>query len=169
MGESLSIRAYAEHRRGKGLPGHTPWAVQKALKSGRIHKNAQGKIDAQEADAEWEKRTSPARRAAMAAGQKAQTLPTELSGGPSYAQARAVRELYAARLARLEFEEKSASLVSADQVKVEIFRKARQVRDRMMAIPRRNAARLAAETDARVIERILSEEVRKALEVLGHE
>ena len=162
----LSIRAYAEHRRARDLPGHTAWAVQKALKSGRIRRGAGGRIDPEEADADWDRETSPARRPI------APPIESDSSGqlaGLNYAQARAARELYAARIARLDFEERNGKLVSVDQMKVEIFRKARQVRDRMLAIPGRVAARLAAETDARAIRKVLNKEIRKALEALGAE
>ncbi len=165
--KGLSIRAYAEHRRLHGLMGHTPLAVQKALKSGRIRKNTHGKIDPAEADASWERQTSPSRRAATEAFHDER--PSGRSSGVDYAEARAFRELFAARLARLEFEEKNGNLVSVDQIKIEIFRKARQVRDRMLAIPGRVGAQLAAEADARVIRRILDLEIRKALEALGDE
>lgn len=165
--KGLSIRAYAEHRRLHGLKGHTPLAVQKALKSGRIKKNEHGKITPAEADASWERQTSPSRRAATETF--ADERPSGRSSGVDYAEARAVREVFAARLARLEFEVKNASLVSADQIKVEIFKKARQVRDRMLAIPGRVGAQLAAEADTRVIRRILEQEIRKALEALGDE
>ena len=42
-------------------------------------------------------------------------------GMPTYAESRAVREAYQARLAKLEFEEKSGKLVNADEVKAEAF------------------------------------------------
>ena len=165
----LSIRAYADHRRAAGLDGHTPWAVQKALRSGRIRKNAAGKIDPVQADADWDRRTSPSRRPEHTRGSGSDAPDTFRGSSAEFAQARAVRELYAARIARLEFEERNGKLVSVDQIKVEIFRKARQVRDRMMAIPGRVADQLVGETDARSIRKLLETEIRQALEALGDE
>lgn len=49
----LTIRAYAAHRRGAGLPGGSKRAVEIALKSGRITRNEYGKIDPARADAAW--------------------------------------------------------------------------------------------------------------------
>lgn len=169
-GVGISIRAYADSRRERGLPGGTPWAVQKALRSGRIRKNADGKIDPAQADADWDRQTSPARQTADRSVDGPQGGPSLAQpAGLEFAQARAVRELYAARLARLEFEERQGKLVSVDQMKVEIFRKARQVRDRMMAIPGRVADQLAGETDARAIRTVLEKEIRMALEALNDE
>jgi len=161
----LSIRAYADHRRHLGLRGGTPWAVQKALKDGRITKNEHGKIDPVQADVDWETQTSPARQTTPIADE----MPSGQGSKLDFSQARAVRELYAARIARLDFEQRNGTLVSVDQMKLEIFRKARQVRDRMLAIPGRIDAQLAAETDRRTVRKILDGEIRKALEALGHE
>jgi hypothetical protein len=162
----LSIRAYAEHRRRHGLLGHTSWAVQKAIKTGRIRKNAAGKIDPVQADRDWEGRTSPARRTRPSESTFAGTAAAGLTG-VEYAQARAARELYEARLARLDYEERSGKLVSADKVKTGTFQKTRQTRDRLMMIPRRLAAQLAVETDPRAVEQLLADEIRKAMETLG--
>lgn len=49
----LTRRAYARHRKGKGLPGGSLQAVQRALERGRIHLEADGGIDPIRADREW--------------------------------------------------------------------------------------------------------------------
>ena len=41
----LTIRAYADLRKEHGLPGGSPWSVNKALRDGRITRNSHGKID----------------------------------------------------------------------------------------------------------------------------
>lgn len=51
--KGLTIRAYAAHRRGLGLPGNSNWSVQKALRDGRIRRNEDGRIDPEEADRLW--------------------------------------------------------------------------------------------------------------------
>ena len=148
----VSIRKYAEHR------GVSHTAVQKAIRQGRVHPNSDGKIDVEQADREWARNSSPVNapiepaRAVEAA-----------TGGPTYAQSRAVRELYLARLARIEFEERSAKLVSRDEITVAAFTKARTVRDSLLNIPDRVASLLAAETNPVKVHNILSEEIRKAL------
>ena len=53
------------------------------------------------------------------------------------AQARAVREMYAARLTQLEYEERSGSLCKVEDVKLSAFKSARLTRDAMLNIPSR--------------------------------
>ena len=52
-----SLRKYAAHRKAKGLPGGSLSAIQKAITTERIKLNAEGKIDFDAADAEWERNT----------------------------------------------------------------------------------------------------------------
>ena len=52
MGELLSLRGYAAHRRARGLPGGSLRAVQKARDRGAITVGADG-VDFERADAEW--------------------------------------------------------------------------------------------------------------------
>ncbi len=66
-------------------------------------------------------------------------------GVSQYTKARAVREHYLARLAKLEFEEKVGSLVSKDEVKIAQFNIDRQRRDAMLNIADRVCAAIAAE------------------------
>lgn len=87
--------------------------------------------------------------------------------GPSYAQSRAVRELYAAKLLKLEHEERIGKLVPADQVKVDAFKTARTVRDGLLNIPDRVAHILAAETDPARVHHLLSNELRTVLSRLS--
>jgi len=146
----LTARKYADHR------GVSHTAVQKAIQQGRIKAAPDGKIDVEQADRDWDRNTSPVNAPRA-------TKPETATGGPTYAQSRAVRELYLARLAKIEFEERSSKLVSRDDVTVAAFTKARTVRDSLLNIPDRVAALLAAETEPAKAHNILSEEIRKAL------
>lgn len=96
-------------------------------------------------------------------------IPRQTPGGAAatFAQSRAIKEAYLARLAKLEFEEKSGVLVKADAVKNEAFKVARLVRDAMLNIPDRVSSELAADSDQFVIHRKLTLEIRRALEGLG--
>ncbi len=85
------------------------------------------------------------------------------SGSLDYARARAVRENYLARLAKIEFEERSGKLVSRDEVEIAAFNKFRTFRDGMLNVPDRVAAVLAAETDTAKVHEILTAEIRRAL------
>lgn len=82
----------------------------------------------------------------------------------TFQQARTLREAYMARLAKLEFEEKSGKLVHADAVKNEAFKTARMVRDNLLNIPDRVAGELAAEANQFKVHQRLTLEIRRALE-----
>ena len=178
----LSIRAYAQHR------GVSHTAVAKAIKAGRISTEPDGKIDPVKADAQWARNTLPSQNLNTGAAKpaaKVATPPvsTPVSTGssrelqppvetgrisaPDYQTSRAIREAYAARLAKLEYEERTGKLISSDEVEMRTFNLARRLRDRMQTLPRRLAAALAAEQDPRVIEQRLDDEIRQALEELS--
>jgi len=158
----LSLRAYAKHR------GVSLAAVQKAIHSGRITPNADGLIDSDRADAEWAAKTRPGQRRTRPVP-PAVREPAEApgAGGLDYFRARAIRESYLARLAKIEFEEKTAKLVSRDEVQVAAFTRGRVVRDNLLNIADRLAATLAAENDVDKVHRLLSDEIRMALDVLA--
>src|SRR5579862_9194272 len=181
--EPMSLRAYARHR------GVSLRAVQKALASGRISARKDGRLDADVADSNWERNTAPrplpsstpaskraSNRVAAAAspqsshhhaearpGTREPADPPRLESGLEYSRARAVRESYLARMAKIDFEERSAKLVSADEVKVAAFNRFRQFRDGMLNIPDRLAAVLAAEGEPSRVHQALSTEIRKVL------
>jgi pyruvate/2-oxoglutarate dehydrogenase complex dihydrolipoamide acyltransferase (E2) component len=169
---SMSLRAYARHR------GVSLAAVQKAVATGRITLEPDGTIDPAKADAQWNQRTrvaqppvsqatttgattkaTTANAAAQAAGEDALSA--------NYHKARTVREAYAAKLARLEYEERQGKLINADEVKVTVFNLARRLRDRMQQIPRQVSAQIvaavAAKPDPREVEDILDQVIREAL------
>ena len=183
----LSIRAYAQHR------GVSHTAVAKAIKAGRISKEPDGKIDPAKADAQWARNTLPSQNLNPGASRSAPKVATppvstpvstapvanrELqppletrAAAPDYQTSRAIREAYAARLAKLEFEERTGKLLNADEVKVKHFNLARLLRDRIQQIPRKVApqivAAVVAQPDQRVVEDLLMEAIREALEELS--
>lgn len=172
---SLSVRAYAQHR-GVSHP-----AVIKAIKSGRIATEPDGSIDPIKADAQWDRHTrtaqpttpkaSTSRPAASAAPPSPMPPSNDDTRGVDYHKARAVRETYAARLAKLDFEERSAKLISKDEADTEFFTLARQLRDRMQQIPRKVApeivALVVASPDVRGVTDLLDAAIRDALEDLS--
>ncbi len=157
----LSLRAYAKHR------GVSLAAVQKAIQSGRITPDADGRIDSERADAEWGAKTRPGQRRARPVAVAPQEPVEAPAAGIDYFRARAIRESYLARLAKIEFEEKTGKLVSRDEVQVAAFTRARTIRDNLLNIPDRLAATLAAEADADRVHQLLSAEIRQALEELS--
>ncbi len=157
----LSASAYARHR------GVSHVAVLKAIKTGRIAKETDGTIDPDKADAAWEKNTDPAQQRKPA--KKAEQAPERpidpplVGSGPNYAQSRAIKEAYLARLAKLEYEEKSGVVVRADAVKVAWFNTLRVLRDRLTNLPDRLAPILAAEDDPKLVREMLDAELRLIL------
>ena len=178
---SMSLRAYARHR-GVALS-----AVQKAIASGRIHPEPDGSIDPIKADAQWDRHTRTAQPTtprvttarpppvAQHASQPAAPPPmpqaSDDARGVDYHKAWAVRETYSARLAKLEFEERTGKLISKDEVDIKYFQLARQLRDRMQQIPRKVApeivALVVADPDVRGVTDILDVAIREALEDLA--
>ena len=157
---AMSQRAYARHR-GVNLS-----AVQRAIDSGRITVDPNGQIDPATADQQWASNT------------RTQALPFSRRGGQQfddadafgfsqYNKARAVREHYLARLARIEYEERAGNLVSRDEVKSSTFTLFRTFRDSLLNVPDRLSATLAAESDAVKVHDVLSMGIRKALNDFG--
>ena len=123
----LSIRAYAQHR------GVSHTAVGKAIKAGRIPQEPDGTIDPAKADAAWERNTLPSQNLNATAkpvetrvattpkvstSQVSTSLETSRATAPDYQTSRAIREAYAARLTKLEFEERTAKLINAQDVEI---------------------------------------------------
>lgn len=86
--------------------------------------------------------------------------------GGDFEAARAEKELWRAKTCKLNFERLEGSLVDAESVRQAAFSKARLVRDSLLNIPARVSPILAAETNAKKINEILTQEIRQALENL---
>lgn len=142
-------------------------AVIKAIKAGRIAKEADGSIDAAKADAQWAGSTDMSRNPAKV--EKARPAEETPQAGPNYTVSRAVREAYTARLAKLEYEEKTGTLVKSDDVKLRWFNTLRIVRDRMLQMPNRLASTFAAELDANKIKTAMDAEIRRILDDAANE
>ena len=100
----MSQRAYSRQR---GVSAST---VQKAIASGRIHTLPNGQIDSEIADAEWARNTQTQAPPVDRRGQQPED-DAEVFGASQYTKARAVREHYQARLAKIDYEERIAKLV----------------------------------------------------------
>lgn len=159
--KSLSYRAYAKHR------GVSTEAVSKAVKTGRITAGPDGKIDPERADREWDANTDPSRNPARVkeSNNVADAAP---AGLPPYAQSRAIREAYEARLSKLDFEVKSGKLVNADEVRVAAFNISRIARDKILNLPDRLAPRLAMR-DMKEVHEVLSKETRLICEEIAND
>ena len=87
---------------------------------------------------------------------------------PNINESRAKSEHFRAELARIDLEVKEEELVESSLVKRQAFTAARTVRDSLGNIPDRVANQFAAETDPVEIHRVLTDEIRKALESLTY-
>ena len=86
-----------------------------------------------------------------------------------YAGARTVEMVYRAKLRKLEFDAKSGKLIPTDEVKVKWFTLARQVRDKLLAMPAKLAPQPAASNDVRAVRELLEAEVTALLRALQEE
>lgn len=183
----LSIRAYARHR------GVSDTAVHKAIRAGRITREADGSINADRADQEWEKnsdtpktgaKTRPEKVAAKEpTGEQAQeslrpvarepatesSAPPLSSGGTSLLQARTVNEVVKAQTNKVRLARLRGDLVDRSQAIAHVFRLARTERDAWLNWPARISAQIAAtlQLDQHTLHITLEAAVREHLMELG--
>jgi hypothetical protein len=182
----MGYREYARHK------GVTLGAVQKALKSGRISVNDNGKIDSEAADRAWESNTDVSRVAVNVLGHQApvqQSIPLAmaaaappLSDPPAmpdkvdaeevtgsdrvaneYREHRATRERYQALKQQLEYEQLVGTLINVDEARRIAYTAFRGLRDAVMNVAPRIKDQLAAISDPHEVEQILDREHSAAL------
>ena len=181
----MNLQAYANHRKTLGLRGTSHVAVLNAINDGRLSEPAvqrQGRswvINPELADEQWASRTDPSERGAMgiyaprATGPKpaatvtAEPPPAAVKGGPPLAVSKQVKAAYEAKLAELDYKERSGEMVNLQDVRKEAARLARQVRDLLLIIPSRNAAKVAVMSDTEEIRALLQAEIESALRGLA--
>ena len=167
----ISIRAYARHR------GVTDTAVHKAIRSGRVTPEADGTIDADKANAQWERNTSAPKTgtqrpvvkvqvpeldgagaerssaggagASGATGGMGATGSANVggSGGTSLLQARTVNEVVKAQTNKVRLARLKGELVDRPQAIAHVFKLARSERDAWLNWPARISAQMAAKLE----------------------
>ena len=161
----VSIRGYARMR------GCTEGAVRKAIAAKRITPNPDGSIDPERANQEWARNTfagktlHEATRPAMAQP-RTPTLPSaippsaEATNDPvaAYLRARAVSETFKAKIAQMEYEERTGKLMQATKAGEYAMQFSAIVSDALSAWPDRLTPLVAATNDERVVHKILSNE-----------
>jgi hypothetical protein len=169
----MSKSAYARHR------GCDEKAVRKAIAEGRIS-TIDGKIDPEVADIQWAKNTrarGDSKRGAattlvdggaplLNAEQPASGPDSAPQGGATagYADYRAMREKADAEMAHRANLKDAGLLVERSQVERGTFDVVRAFRDAVMVIGQRAAPKCIGLADSREIERVITEETRRALE-----
>lgn len=160
MGRKLvKVAEYAQIR------NVTRQAVYAALKSGKLAgaRNGDGLIDVEIADRLWSENTDPRKGGDVSKGKRRDVDTSQLVDRPTLAQSKTLEAEYKAKLAQIEYEEKSGKLVDAEAVKKQAFKVARLTRDAMLAIPDRLSAELAGITDPFVIHEKMMAEIRGAI------
>jgi hypothetical protein len=184
----MNLQAYANHRKALGLRGTSHVAVINAYNDGRLSEPAvrrEGRswiINPELADEQWAARTDPSEYGGQAGGgfrpigveasarqEPAATPPAAAAkGGPPIAVSKQVKAAYEAKLTELDYKERSGEMGSLQDVRKEASRLARQVRDLLLIIPSRNAAKVAAMSDPEEIRALLQAEIESALRGLAN-
>lgn len=185
--EWISLREFSR-RREVALS-----AVQKAIESGRVSavkRDAGGRLEAIEyvrASSEWNAHTDPVQAArsgkileapgqiadlVAAAGERdgAPLAPSTAAGDKDphgYYEARADREKTQAKLAELELLQELGRLVDVEEMRRVAQRRYRTVRDKLLNVPDRVSAILAAEKDPARVHAALTSELKRVLHELS--
>jgi hypothetical protein len=88
-------------------------------------------------------------------------------GAPAIGVSKQVKAAYEAKLSELDYKERIGELVPTKDVKAAASKVARQVRDLLLIIPSRNAARLVAMTDPEDARALLQAEIENAMKALA--
>lgn len=167
----MNLLQYAKDR-GVEYTQLSKWAGQGRFSSDAVRKDGRKWIvaDAQELDRQVAAAKAPdrgGRGGAPAIDQALVQQQNQAAAIPSFAQSRAIREAYAARLTRLEFDQRSGKLVDKAELKMKLAKLHMSVRDALRTIPDRVAPIVAAETDQAKIHAMLLKEIGQALEGLN--
>ncbi len=132
------IGTQAEYARHLGV---SEAYVSKMKRDGKIPVRADGKIDFAEADMARKRNGDPARAplqtpaAFDASSRPEQPAAASNVGGVSYSDARTAREAYQAKLAKLEYEERTGKLIPRREVEDAMVTAGRSIRSGLDAIP----------------------------------
>lgn len=141
--------------------------VAKLVKSGKI-KLMSGKIDEASALGVLKREAEPSTALRQSSPDREAT-PTDSRQAVDFVTARTMREAFKAKMAKMEYEEKSGKLTDASKVKDDAFRAGRMIRDALLGIPDRQADVLAAETDPKKVSEILVDELEAILNELSRQ
>lgn len=167
----MNLRQYAENR-GVEYTQLSKWAGQGRFTSDAMRKEGRAWVvaDPQELDRQVAAAKSPdrgGRGGAPPIDDALRRQQNQAAAIPSFAQSRAVREAFAAKLTKLEFDQRSGKLVDKSELKMRLAKLHMAVRDNLRTIPDRVAPIVAAETDQAKIHAMLLKEIGQALEGLS--
>ncbi|WP_067582369.1 hypothetical protein [Endozoicomonas ascidiicola] len=156
----MALISQAEFARQQGF---TRGYVTKLIKKG-IVKLKNGKVDSIQAEQAMRANADPV---TLIRSDQSTDLTQTQPGAVDFVTARTMREAFKAKMAKLEYEEKSGTLTDAAKVKQDAFKAGRIIRDELLAIPDRMADVLAAEDDPRQVGKLLLEELEAILNQLS--
>jgi hypothetical protein len=158
MGQKVSMREYAKIR-GVHLN-----AVQTAVKSGRIHKTTDGKIDVEKANQEWLQNTDPSKSRHPESFFEHGNENSKVSPS-SFQQAKTADVYYRAMIAKAKLKKMTGETIDRKKAGIHAFNLGRSLRDLFVSFPTRYGALIAAdlETDEHKTVVVLDEYVRKLL------
>ena len=158
MGQKVSLREYAKIR-GVHLN-----AVQTAVKSGRIHKTTDGKIDVEKANQEWLQNTDPSKSRHPESFFEHGNENSKVSPS-SFQQAKTADVYYRAMIAKARLKKMTGETIDRKKAGMHAFNLGRSLRDLFVSFPTRYGALIAAdlETDEHKTVVVLDEYVRKLL------
>ena len=158
MGQKVSMREYAK------ICGVRLNAVQTAVKSGRIHKTTDGKIDVEKANQEWLQNTDPSKSRHPESFFEHGNENTKVSPS-SFQQAKTADVYYRAMIAKAKLKKMTGETIDRKKAGMHAFNLGRSLRDLFVSFPTRYGALIAAdlETDEHKTVVVLDEYVRKLL------
>ena len=152
--QTMTQADYARHR------GVSRAMVTKWVNAGTIKRTTRGRIKVAEADAVLDE-------LATARVQKQEARTTV--AGITYTQARTMKEAFAAKMAKLEYEKRQGQLIEKSEAQRQAFNAARRTRDALLAVGSRTAALARAAKSDFEAEQIITREIQNALENLSQQ
>lgn len=191
----ISRRAYAAHRKERGLPGGSHTAVNKAIETGRISILPDGSIDPAWADTEWASATDPAFQRtteaqqrgletarATAANDARKPVPAsaveavqstvaeaaaEMGGGLTLPKIKIADMAIRVKRQTLRYKVEAEQYVDKKAAEQHVFEGLRAERDHWLQLPARVAAQMASDLDcdAHALEVLLDAVIREHLAI----
>ena len=156
----MALMSQAEFARQQGF---TRAYVTKLIKKGII-RLSNGKVDSNQAQQAMKANADPV--SLIRTDQTTELTPPQ-PGAVDFVTVRTMREAFRAKMAKLEYEEKSGTLTEAAKVRQDAFKAGRIIRDELLAIPDRLADVLAAKDDSATVRRIICDELELVLRRLS--
>ncbi len=174
-----TVRARANQSQLARMLGVSRQAINELIKRGVLELGADGLLDVELAKVALANRVrASAKTAAALAGEpaadagtaqativahEANPIPAETMAATSYHVARTLREANEAKIAGLKLRRMAGELCEVEGVRRAAFDAFRLLRDKVMLVPRRAAPLVAGNPEAREVESVIADELRKAL------